>query len=285
MDLHAELNLKQVAAELGVHYMTAYRYVRTGRLVARKVGTNWVVDRSSLDELVEHVGTEPHTAEVDWQGRLHERLVGGDDAGAWSVVQDALVAGWTAEGVLVDLLIPAVARTSPAAGAHAGHLVAMAAQRTSAVLAAQFRRRGRHRGTVVLGTPVGEDHSLALALLTDLLRLRNFAVLELGGGATSEAFVAASSRAERLLAVGVGVTQVDQLTRARDVVLAVRAAVPSARILLGGQAVTNPEVAALVGADAWSAEVDGVAALIEAGLPDRRRRTGRAVSEVLVERD
>ena len=25
-----ELNIKQVAAELGVHYMTAYRYVRTG---------------------------------------------------------------------------------------------------------------------------------------------------------------------------------------------------------------------------------------------------------------
>src|SRR5690606_41906896 len=96
---------------------------------------------------------------------------------------------------------------------------------------------------------------------------------------------AASCASERLPAGGVGVSQVNRLTRARDVVVAVRAAVPSARILLGGQAVTNPEVAALVGADAWSAEVDGVAALIEAGLPDRRRRTGRAVSEVLVERD
>ena len=30
------LNLKQVARELGVHYMTAYRYVRHGRLPERR---------------------------------------------------------------------------------------------------------------------------------------------------------------------------------------------------------------------------------------------------------
>ncbi len=39
----AEMNLKQAAASLGVHYMTAYRYVRTGRLRARRAGTEWVV--------------------------------------------------------------------------------------------------------------------------------------------------------------------------------------------------------------------------------------------------
>jgi len=47
-----ELNIKQVAAELGVHYMTAYRYVRTGRLAARKVGTGWVVRAADLERFV-----------------------------------------------------------------------------------------------------------------------------------------------------------------------------------------------------------------------------------------
>src|SRR6478736_4594242 len=42
------LNLKEVAAALGVHYMTAYRYVRTGRLDAEKVGTAWVVRPEAL---------------------------------------------------------------------------------------------------------------------------------------------------------------------------------------------------------------------------------------------
>jgi hypothetical protein len=41
-DCGGERNLKQAAAYLGVHYMTAYRYVRTGRLGARRLGTEWV---------------------------------------------------------------------------------------------------------------------------------------------------------------------------------------------------------------------------------------------------
>ena len=43
------LNLKQVAQRLGVHYMTAYRYVRQGRLPARREGTAWVVDRADVE--------------------------------------------------------------------------------------------------------------------------------------------------------------------------------------------------------------------------------------------
>ena len=50
---NADLNLKQVAAELGVHYMTAYRYVRTGRLVARRVGTGWIVATEDLQEFID----------------------------------------------------------------------------------------------------------------------------------------------------------------------------------------------------------------------------------------
>src|SRR5271155_5743528 len=48
----SDLNLKQVAATLGVHYMTAFRYVRTGRLHAQLVGTGWIIDRADLERFV-----------------------------------------------------------------------------------------------------------------------------------------------------------------------------------------------------------------------------------------
>ena len=44
-----DLTVQQVADLLGVHYMTAYRYVRTGSLAARRVGTEWRVRRSDVD--------------------------------------------------------------------------------------------------------------------------------------------------------------------------------------------------------------------------------------------
>ena len=42
------LTLPQVADKLGVHYMTAYRYVRTGRLPATRVKGAWQVDPADL---------------------------------------------------------------------------------------------------------------------------------------------------------------------------------------------------------------------------------------------
>src|ERR1700759_4716903 len=42
------LNLQEVSDRLGVHYMTAYRYVRTGRLPAIQIGSHWFVDPRDL---------------------------------------------------------------------------------------------------------------------------------------------------------------------------------------------------------------------------------------------
>jgi len=42
------VSLNEVAEILGVHYMTAYRYVREGRLSAIKEGRGWVVKSSDV---------------------------------------------------------------------------------------------------------------------------------------------------------------------------------------------------------------------------------------------
>ncbi len=45
------LTLQQAADQLGVHYMTAYRYVRTGRLPAVRQGGAWRINPTDLDRV------------------------------------------------------------------------------------------------------------------------------------------------------------------------------------------------------------------------------------------
>ena len=46
-----EIGLREASTVLALHYMTVYRYVRTGRLPARRVGGGWLVRRSDLEAL------------------------------------------------------------------------------------------------------------------------------------------------------------------------------------------------------------------------------------------
>jgi excisionase family DNA binding protein len=269
-----ELNLKQVAQVLGVHYMTVYRYVRSGRLPAQRAGSVWMVRRADLVRAGATAAPDHHhhpvAAGPDRVGRLAERLGAGDEQGAWAEVEAALTSGWDPEAALLDLLAPAVRLAGAGDPGSAAHLATTTAQRTSALLAARFRRRGRYRGTVVLGAPTGEGHALAPALLTDLLRLRNLTVSELGVDVPPAAFADAAVRAKRLVAVGVSVTTVARLAAAREVVTAVRAVDPDVPVLVGGQAVRNAEVGSLTGATAWAPDGRAFADLVEGLLPRRR---------------
>ena len=47
------LTLQEAADELGVHYMTVYRYVRLGLMEASKSGGVWQVQRSAVDRFRE----------------------------------------------------------------------------------------------------------------------------------------------------------------------------------------------------------------------------------------
>ena len=42
------MNLKTAARQLGVHYQTAYRWVRSGQLVAVKVGAGYEISDAAL---------------------------------------------------------------------------------------------------------------------------------------------------------------------------------------------------------------------------------------------
>jgi excisionase family DNA binding protein len=269
----AGLNLKQVAQQLGVHYMTAYRYVRQGQLPARREGTAWIVDPADVERFTADAtatAAEPSDgATVDWAARVRVQLLAGSEVGAWAVVDRALAAGVTPQRAYLDLLGGSVAAIGDdvergRATTAEEHLATVTAQRIGVRLGTRFRRRGRSRGTLVLGAPTGERHALPIAILADLFRLAGFTVLELGADVPADAFATAAERAERLVAVGIGVTDVAHLDRAAEVVQAIRVAAPGCPVLLGGQAVRSPEVAALVDADAWAPDGESAVAAVEA---------------------
>src|SRR3984957_19154969 len=94
------LGLQDAADQLGVHYMTAYRYVRTGRLPATRIGSQWWVDPRDLPAAGagSPVAGRPRTetrraSRATAARRLEDRLVAGDEPGAWTIVEGRLGAG------------------------------------------------------------------------------------------------------------------------------------------------------------------------------------------------
>ena len=152
------VSLRDAAESIGVHYMTAYRYVRSGRLPARKVGSTWRIDITDLQRLA--AGEDPESQHVQRAGgspraahraRLESRLVAGDEAGAWGVLDAAMAAGADPDEVLLDLLSPSMASigTRWADGEISiaeEHRASAVALRLIARLGPRFARPGRIAG-------------------------------------------------------------------------------------------------------------------------------------------
>ena len=102
------LSLKECAERLGVHYMTVYRYVRLGMLPAHKEGAEWRVDPSDLDALRSGSRVPSARGRAPWPERLKARLVAGDEAGAWQVVEAAMASGLEPKDVYLELIGPAL---------------------------------------------------------------------------------------------------------------------------------------------------------------------------------
>lgn len=246
------MGLREAAERLGVHYMTAYRHVRTGRLAAVREGGRWLVEADDLQRKL-----APPPAEARWSppGALADRMVAGDEAGSWMLVESALASGADPPRVVLDLLAPALAHIGGewAAGRWSvadEHRATAVALRVVGRLGPRFVRPGRSRGTVVVGAAPGDSHGLPSALVADLLRGEGFSVLDLGANPLPTSFASTAAGAERLVAVLVGAT-----TGPRDAAIrtAVRAARPvGAPVLVGGAAVADEAHAHRLGADGWS---------------------------------
>lgn len=273
-----DLTLQEAAARLGVHYMTAYRYVRLGLLPARKEGAEWRLEARDLDAFRVSERPAGRARRAPWAARFESRLVAGDAPAAWAVVEAGLAAGAGLQDVYLGIVAPAMASIGER---WASGEVDVAVEHHASVitvgilgrLAPRFSRRGRTRGTFLVGAAPGERHAIPVTLVADLVRSAGFGVVNLGADVPAPSFAAAAARTERLVAVGVSVT----ITGLHDVVAAtvraVRGAV-SVPVLVGGAAVDGDDHARRLGADGWAPDARGVIAALD-GLVGREAGSGR----------
>lgn len=262
-----DIDLTEAARRLGVHYMTAYRYVRLGRLPATRSRGRWWINPEDLAGVTP--GPERRRGRADqprrghpsrgYATRLEDRLVAGDEPGAWAVVEAALASGADPTQVVLHTIGPAMRAIGD--GWESGRLSVFDEHRATAVavrvlgrLGPLFRRPGRSGGTVLLAGVAGDPHALPVALTADVLRGAGFAVIDLGSNTPVEAVVDAVVASPELVAVGVSVSADGHATAARRTAAAVRRARPGTPVAMGGPAIPDLATARFLGADLWAAD-------------------------------
>ena len=235
------MDLREAAGALGVHYQTAYAWVREGVLPARKVGRGYEISEADARALAarRRQGAQParpiHVR--DWAAqslRLYEALAAGDETLARQRV------GRLAGGVpLVDLCANVI---GPALGRigddwAAGRVSIAQEHRASAIcerLIAGHDRQpgGRPRGIAVATTPPGERHGLPALMAAACLREDHWLVHHLAADLPV-------AEVTRLAAqVGAGLVVLSSATtaaarRARGAVQEITDALPGVTVLAG----------------------------------------------------
>ncbi|GDX25876.1 hypothetical protein LBMAG12_02500 [Actinomycetes bacterium] len=257
------LTLQGVADILGVHYVTVYRYVTNGQLLATKVGGLWQVTRHDLDEFISSAaerknrrhGLPDARRTGNYVVELERCLSNGDSAGAWMVLRRSMNAGASVEHVILEIVVP-VMSTIGTRWANGEIDIAVEHQASAIMskligrLSEQATRAGRHRGSVLIGGPTGERHALVLAMLSCLLSLQGWDVLDLGPDTPASAFVHAAQRMDRLVAVGVSVTSTESFPEVGATLSVLREKIGhDVPVILGGGAIQDAEHARKLGAD------------------------------------
>lgn len=284
MDPAIALTLDEVATELGVHYMTVYRYVRQGRLPAVRSQGVWRVSQEALAEFRaakeksgakrsrssggnRQAAVETRRADArrpdarrtgNYVVELERRLVAGDGNGASTVLQRAIDAGADVDEVYLEILSPVLVSIGERwsrgeIDIAVEHQATAIATRLVGQLSPRFSRPGRRRGEIIIGGPTGERHSLVLAMLGDLLRLEGWDVRDLGPDTPAQSFAHAASSIDDLVAIGISVSSSESLDSARETLATLRAQVADdVRLVIGGNAIKDLAHAQDLGADHWA---------------------------------
>jgi len=173
------MQLREAADVLGVHYQTAYSWVRQGTLPARKTGRGYEVREGDVLALAERraSGTPPPPAVRvrDWPahaGRLYDAIVSGEETLARHDF-DRLAAGVPVVDLCERVITPALRRIGEQWAA--GELTIAAEHRASAICERLIAPRahqppGRPRGIAVTATPPAERHALPALMAAACLR-------------------------------------------------------------------------------------------------------------------
>lgn len=185
----AKIDLQTAADQLGVHYQTAYRWVRSGRLNAEMVRGRYLVnpkDLAALDESRDAPRTPPppkagrldHAAE-----RMYEALVAGDETAAIKIGRRLIDEGAPIKDLIQSVLVPPLHRIGKQW--HTGEITIWEEHRASSIVERLIGNlapnpRGRRRGTAVVVGVSGDRHSLPTTMAAVALRADHWRVHHLG---------------------------------------------------------------------------------------------------------
>lgn len=204
------MDLEAAAAVLGVHYQTAYRWVRNGVLPAVRVGLGYELDPDVVEAVrQERQRRRPRCADpgVDWREqhtRLAWSLEDGDEPAARAQLEVLQGEGATPLDLCERVIAPAIGRLEEqrARGVVLPAEVLAAAdlcERLVGSIAAPLR--GRPRGLAVVASPVGEEHRLPSLMATAALRGSRWRVQHLGSGVPARDLVEFVDETEPALVV------------------------------------------------------------------------------------
>ena len=244
------ITLQEAAARLGVHYQTAYRWVRAGSLPAFKVRGVYQVGVADLEDFdAERQRPSPPRQERvvrDWRRfveQMHAALATGEESAARDLFESLVVGGVRMVDCCDQLLGPAMHRIGD--DWMAGVLTIAEEHRASSICARLLGRftpapPGRPRGAAVVCSPPAEEHELPGEMATAVLREDHWRVHHLGVGVPLEDLVDMIRRVGPDVVV-ISVVWPPAAESARALQAAVSGVAP--RILVGGPGMT---VAALI---------------------------------------
>ena len=173
------MQLRDAAEMLGVHYQTAYAWVRQGVLPARKTGRGYEVSEDDVSALAARrasgTAPPPHIRVRDWAAqadRLHAAIMSGDETTARHFFA-RLARGVPLTDLCSRIIAPALQRVgddwaSGAASIAAEHRASAICERL--IAARTHQPQGRPCGIAVVTTPPGERHGLPALMATACLR-------------------------------------------------------------------------------------------------------------------
>jgi methanogenic corrinoid protein MtbC1 len=244
------VQLRDAAQTLGVHYQTAYGWVRDGTLSARKTPHGYELSERDVLALVEHraSGSAPRRQirVRDWEAQaagLHEALVTGDETRARHLF------GRLSPGVpmsdLCDLVVaPALRRIGDEWAV--GTVSVAVEHRASAICERLIASRalqpqGRPRGIAVTATPPGERHALPPLMAAACLREDRWRVHDLGADLPVQDLIELTRAATADLVI-LSSSTAEATRRASRAEREIRARLPAVTVLTGRQGATLREL-------------------------------------------
>ena len=184
------VDLQAAADQLGVHYQTAYKWVRSGKLAARMINGGYVIDQATIADFVkererpaERRVRQPRSGFTALADRMFDQLVSGDERHARKLVGDLVSGGVTLSTIVQEVIVPALRRIG--AEWHAGRMDIWVEHQASAIVERLLgghhpSPRGRRRGVAMVAAVAGDSHSLPTSMAAAALREDNWTVHHLG---------------------------------------------------------------------------------------------------------